>query len=117
MSASLAVTQTAVIIPFPVRHKSPAPAPQAVVVVDENDPQARLAAALAKLNEALNAQKKAVADWRDSLGSLKGSVQGLHGSLSTYNEKLGELGAGVQKIGDDSRATIARMDEILNKDK
>jgi uncharacterized coiled-coil protein SlyX len=96
---------SAVIIPFPVR-KAPT---KAVAVTGEIDPQTRLVNALANLNRALAEQKKAVAAFRENMGTLAATVQGLQGSLTTYQEKLGEVRGKI----DDIKTTSLKTIEIL----
>ena len=98
-------TTTAIIIPFPVRAKK-APDPVVTQAPSEIDPQTRLVNALSKLQEALAMQKTAVADFRDKLGTLRDTVQGLGSSLQSYDSKLGDLKTGVEKIGEHSNKTI-----------
>ncbi len=75
---------TAEIIPFPIR-------------TPEN-PADRLRHALAALDDALNRQRSAVADWRFSLAALHHGVQGLGASLGDYHASLGALGRHVDTL-------------------
>ena len=75
---------TAEIIPFPVRTPE--------------TPADRLHRALAALDDALNRQRSAVADWRFSLAALHTGVQGLGASLGTYHDSLGSLGRRVDTL-------------------
>ena len=97
--------RTAIIIPFPTRAKKVEPVVE-VVTSSEIDPQTRLINALAKLNAALALQKRAVVDFRGSLGTLRETVQGLHGSLVNYDSKLSNIRTGIEKIGAESRKTV-----------
>jgi hypothetical protein len=47
---------------------------------------------LAALDDALDHQRGAIADWRFSLATLQHSVDGLGGSLDAYHHSLGALG-------------------------
>ncbi len=81
---------TAQIIPFP-RPGGP--------FLRASGPQTRLASALAGLQAALDQQHEAVATWRRNLLELQDSVQGLGTSLAGYRGRLGELRAGVGRLG------------------
>jgi len=80
---------TAEIIPFPIRAR---PAHQ------DEQPEDRLAKALASLNKALAEQKAAVAAWRESLGALQASTSGLGASLQRYQSNLGTLAGDVDTL-------------------
>ena len=90
---------TAIILQFKPRiPKTPVSAPvEAAVsltqtnVTEETNPQVRLSNALAKLNAALEDQKEAVRQYRESMATLSSTVQGLSGSLTNYRDKLGEI--------------------------
>ncbi len=71
--------QSAEILPFPAR-----PVPE--------DPQARLDAALAALEEALAQQRLAVGEWRGQISTLHDSMIGLGASLTTYRDSLDAVG-------------------------
>jgi hypothetical protein len=70
--------RSAEIIPFPTRAAE--------------TPAERLRRALAALDDALDHQRGAIADWRFSLATLQHSVDGLGGSLDAYHHSLGALG-------------------------
>lgn len=78
------------VIPFPER-----PAP---------DPQARLRAALAGLDQALANERDAVAAWRQGLAELHGGMEALGRSLRAYHGRLGALDAGLARLGTEARA-------------
>jgi len=59
--------------------------------------------ALASLDAALNAQRTAIAEWRGSLGELRGAVDGLGGSLQRYRDRLGVLGEKVAALNAQAR--------------
>jgi uncharacterized phage infection (PIP) family protein YhgE len=98
-------TKTAIIIPFPIK-KNDSVKREIPQINSKIDPQTRLVNALAKLQEALAMQKAAVANFRENLGTLKETVQGLGSSLQSYNDKLDNLKSGVETIGDHSRKTV-----------
>jgi hypothetical protein len=100
---------SATIIAFP-RVKAAAPAPAAA------DPQARLQRALASLEQALEEQRIAVAAWRDSLGQLRGSVQGLGASLGTYQTRLGSLADDIDGLNREARRLDAWADAAITRE-
>ncbi len=77
------MSESAQIIPFPTVTRPPAP-----VVETPQDPSARLKRALESLNAALAEQRQAVAQWRDAMVDLDGSVTGLGHSLRHLNDRL-----------------------------
>lgn len=96
--------QSAVIIPFPSRPRAAADVPAqdavpAVVATPTEPPAARLKAALAMLDTALAEQRQAVADWRNALEALNGSVHGLGRSLSDYRDRLQAIADTPNKAG------------------
>jgi len=97
-----AAPPTATIIPFPVRPKPEAPAPQE-----------RLARALESLNAALADQKVAVAAWRDVLGALKATTTGLDESLQHYRASLRTLGTSVSALRSKARALEQWADGVV----
>jgi hypothetical protein len=74
------------------------------------DPGARLRAALAALDAALEAQRHAVADWRTALHELRGTMGALGRSLHGYRNSLGELGGKVAALEAGARRLEARAD-------
>ena len=88
MTESAAVS--AEIIPFPGRTTPP-------------DGKARLSAALANLQRALEEQKTAIAAWRGAMGELRESMQHLKGSMSAYQLELLKLNAKVGTLNRSSR--------------
>ncbi len=94
-------TRTAVLIPFPARPKPAAP-----------DPRERLTLALASLNTALSDQRSAVAGWRDVLGELKATTEGLDDSLQRYRANLRALGHSVSSLRTKAKALEAWADGL-----
>lgn len=92
-------SRTATIIPFPTRAKPAAPTPQE-----------RLARALVTLNDALAEQRVAVTAWRDVLGELKTTTNGLHDSLQRYRANLRTLGNSVTSLQSKTRSLEAWTD-------
>jgi hypothetical protein len=103
--------RSATIIEFP-RMQTAAP-PRAVAP----EPRDRLQQALAALELALAEQRHAVARWRDSLGELRGSVQGLGDSLGTYQHRLGALAEGVDGLNREARRMEAWADGVIAADR
>lgn len=93
--------RTAVLIPFPARPKPAAP-----------DPRERLALALASLNTALADQRSAIAGWRDVLGELKATTEGLDDSLQRYRANLRTLGHSVASLRTKAKALEAWADGL-----
>jgi hypothetical protein len=98
-------SRTASIIPFPARPK---PA--------ELAPQERLVRALASLNAALADQRAAVTAWREVLGELKTSTNGLQNSLKDYRTNLQTLGNSVSALGAKARALEEWADGVSTTD-
>jgi hypothetical protein len=86
--------------------------PGAAVPAAEN-PQERLTRALAALEDALAQQRSAIAEWRQSMGVLRGSVQGLGQSLGSYRAKLGQLALQVDGVNRQARHLEAWADGVL----
>lgn len=97
-----AAPRTASIIPFPVRPKPDAPAPQE-----------RLARALDSLNAALADQKVAIAAWREVLGELKATTTGLDESLQRYRSTLRTLGNSVSSLRAKARTLEQWADGVV----
>lgn len=98
----------ALIIPFPRAARPPA-----ATGADEQQARLRLANALAALEMALAAQRKAVARWQTSLATLKGNVQGLGTSLAGYDTRLRTLGARVGALNTEARRLEGWADGVL----
>lgn len=73
----------------------------------------RLQRALAALELALAEQRSAVAKWRQSLGELHGSVQGLGEAFGAYHDRLGALATGVDGLNREARRMEAWADAAL----
>jgi ABC-type transporter Mla subunit MlaD len=58
----------------------------------------RLARALESLNAALIDQRSAIAGWRDVLGELKATTDGLDANLQRYRANLRTLGRSVSNL-------------------
>ena len=107
---------SAVVFQFPDRmtqvraEKAKAKEAQALTVSNDIDPQARLANALASLNAALAQQKKAVADYRATIAELATTMQGLHGSMTSFQDKLGEI----KQTADSAHATSLETIKIID---
>jgi hypothetical protein len=97
---------SATIIAFPRLKQAP---PEATAAAAQD----RLQRALTALEQALSEQRSAVALWRDSLGELRGSVQGLGASLGTYQDRLGVLAEGVNALNREARRMEAWADTML----
>ncbi|MDO9707929.1 hypothetical protein [Paracraurococcus lichenis] len=65
--------------------------------------QDRLRLALRELVAALDAQSKAVADFRGELRNLAGAMQGLEGSVKTYQGQLGGTLGALREAGENAR--------------
>jgi len=104
MSESLTVQpaiRSATIIPFPTRPGSTA-----------SDPRERLALALQSLNTALADQRSAIATWRDVLGELKATTEGLDDSLQRYRANLRNLGHSVSTLRAKAKSLEAWADGV-----
>ena len=67
-----------------------------------NPAEARLARALAQLNEAVTAQRAAMAAWQSSLGDLRTATRRLNTSLRGYGDTLSRLDARVATLRDEA---------------
>jgi hypothetical protein len=122
---------TAEIIPFPTRavvaEAAPVPGQSAWVqslvanpLAQPPDPtpaEARLTRALAGLNNAVMAQRAAMAAWKAALGDLKTVTGRLGASLRSYNDSLGHLDARVNTLRTEAVKLEAWADDALAKDK
>jgi hypothetical protein len=114
---------TAEIIPFPSRPIEAAAANTPVPSQPAGPPsqrsevmeETRLTRALANLNDALTAQRAAVAAWKSSLGEL-GIVTGRLGvSLRGYNESLGHLNGRVATLREEAVKLEAWADGAMTQ--
>ncbi len=114
----MSASKNAEIIPFPARVPTQAhvkgglpgqiTAPQsargaAPGAAQQSPDDARLAAALASLNEALDSQRTAMAAWASALGDLRDVTRRLGTSLVNYNERLSRL---------DGRVALLRTEAV-----
>lgn len=102
------------ILPFPQRKPAATGFGERQAPLLE-DPQARLQAALAALDAALEKQRVAVSDWRGAMGALQGSVAGLGESLTTYQTAMGALGEKVATLHDEAVKLEATADAALRQ--
>jgi len=79
------------IIPFPARPRAAPAASDAAV-------QARLRQALAALDAALAMQRKAVADWCASAGTLQDSAGQLRKNAASFQDALDRLAAEIGRV-------------------
>ena len=86
---------SAAIIAFPGPKALPAPADQ--------DPAARLRAALTALDNAVRSQRSAVADWQAAIGDLRATMGTLGQSMHSYRENLAVLDGRVTSLADTAR--------------
>jgi chromosome segregation ATPase len=101
---------------FPASSPARTSQTTAEVKASEADPQRRLQLALAALDRAVADQRAAIAKWRESLGELRSSVQGLGQSLGNYNERLGVLADDVGGLNREARRMEAWADGVLAKE-
>jgi hypothetical protein len=104
------------IIAFPARRPA-APvaemASPAHTADTQEDPAERLRLALISLDNALAAQRQAMAEWQGSLAALRGGMLSLNTSLRGYHETLGTLGEKVQTINAEARRMESWADDAL----
>jgi small-conductance mechanosensitive channel len=105
---------TAQIIMFPTR----ALASETMVAVARPQPEpteaeARLSRALIGLNEAVTAQRAAIAAWKTSLGDLSTATGRLGSSLRSYNDSLGQLDARVKTLRTEAVKLEAWADDVI----
>ena len=96
---------TAQIIPFPTRASAGADAGQL-----------RLQRALRSLDEALTAQRAAIAEWRHSLDTLRTTMGGLGDSVRRYHDRLGELDTQVSGLRSQAVALEQWADDALARE-
>jgi hypothetical protein len=108
-------TATAKVIPFPARAVAP-PAPSSPPRASEpSEAEARLSRALIGLNDALDAQRAAVAAWKSALGDLRTVTGRLGNSLRSYNDSLGQLDARVSTLRSEAVKFEAWADDTIAK--
>ncbi len=102
------------IISFPGRGAAPASStPQTRTRSDATQAEARLTRALADLDNALTAQRAAVAAWKSSLVDLSSSTGRLGSSLRDYHDSLGHLSARVDTLRAESVKLESWADNVL----
>jgi hypothetical protein len=104
---------TAQIIPFPTQTASPVQAAQPPAIPTPAD--VRLSRALTNLNNAVIAQREAIAAWKSALGDLRTVTKRLGGSLRTYSDSLGQLDARVTSLRTEAVKLEAWADGVLAK--
>jgi hypothetical protein len=118
---------TAQIIMFPGRELAlettapPAKAPLtrpplAQTQIKPTEAEARLSRALIGLNEAVTAQRAAIAAWKSSLGDLSAATGRLGSSLRSYNDSLGKLDARVKTLRTEAVKLEAWADDVIAKE-
>lgn len=97
--------RSAEIIPFPGRppatERSPPRGPE------------RLSEALAALDGALAAQRRAIGEWRGALADLRMATRGLGESVHAYRDGLGTLGARVAALRAKTAELASRADHAF----
>ena len=109
-------SSTAEIIQFPSRPSTPPATVSARTPSEPTAAEARLARALAGLNDALTQQRAAVAAWKASLATLSTSTGRLAASLRGYHDTLGRLDARVATLRTESQKLEAWADDVTAKD-
>jgi len=113
---------TAQIIMFPTRAlASETAAPQARTPLartpaEPTEAEARLSRALIGLNDAVTAQRAAIAAWKSSLGELSTATGRLGSSLRSYNDSLGQLDARVKTLRTEAVKLEAWADDVLARE-
>ncbi|MGA3001855.1 MAG: hypothetical protein ABSE20_09015 [Acetobacteraceae bacterium] len=108
---------TAQIIMFPTRAlASETTAPVARTQTEPTEAEARLSRALIGLNDAVTAQRAAIAAWKSSLGDLSTATGRLGSSLRSYNDSLGQLDARVKTLRTEAVKLEAWADDVLAKE-
>jgi ABC-type transporter Mla subunit MlaD len=109
-SATVADTQTGLVIPFPKRS---APATRRIPLITASQPQDpdRLRRALDSLNAALADQRAALKVWRSAMGELKESTAALEDSLQRYRGNLRSLSGSVTSL----RETVRSLENWADK--
>jgi hypothetical protein len=92
------------IIAFPTAPRAPAP--------QGEDGAERLRRALVALDVALQGQRGAVAGWRSAIADLRDSMGSLGSSVQRYRSALDVLGGRVETLGDTARRLRAQADAL-----
>lgn len=107
---------TAQIIIFPGRTlASETAAPVARTRSEPTEAEARLSRALVGLNEAVTAQRAAIAAWKSSLGDLSAATGRLGTSLRSYSDSLGQLDARVKTLRTEAVKLETWADDVIAK--
>ena len=114
------MSATAEIIPFPARTAATtaAPSPARGTAPDPATPtpaEARLSRALADLNNAVTAQRAAMAIWKSSLGDLKHAMRRLNTGLRGYDDVLTRLDTRVVTLRGEAAKLERWADDSLRK--
>jgi hypothetical protein len=108
---------TAQIIMFPTRALASEPAaPLARTHAEPTEAEARLTRALIGLNDAVTAQRAAIAAWKSSLGDLSTATGRLGSSLRSYNDSLGQLDARVKTLRTEAVKLEAWADDVIARE-
>jgi len=102
---------TAEILQFPVRGSTRAPA-DAQLPPEATPAQLRLSRALIGLNEAVEAQREAVAAWKSALSELRTVTGRLGETMRTYHDNLGHLDTKVKTLRTESLKLEAWADTV-----
>lgn len=86
-----------------------------VVAFPSMTPQARLNAAVCRLQQALRAQAVAVSEWRRSVADLQRATARLNGSVRQYGDQLGALAGNVATLHGAARELETRADRIARR--
>lgn len=110
-------SSTAEIIQFPSPPNAPmAATPLAPAKPEPTPAEARLARALAGLNDALTVQRAAVAAWKASLAELSPATGRLGASLRGYHDSLGQLDSRVTALRTEAVKLEAWADDVIAKE-
>jgi hypothetical protein len=113
----MSVSTTAQIIMFPTRAlASETVAPVVRAQPEPTEAEARLTRALIGLNEAVTAQRAAIAAWKSSLGDLSTATGRLGSSLRSYNDSLGQLDARVKTLRTEAVKLEAWADDVIARE-
>ena len=108
---------TATIIPFPARATAPAESePSAPRTTEPTPAEIRLSRALIGLNDAVMAQRDALAGWKSALTELQTVTGRLGASLRNYHDNLGHLDTRVATLHSEATKLEAWADGVLAKE-
>jgi hypothetical protein len=110
-------SSTAQIIMFPTRTStSDTAAPLARTQAEPTEAETRLSRALIGLNDAVTAQRAAIAAWKSSLGDLSMATGRLGSSLRSYNDSLGQLDTRVKTLRTEAIKLEAWADDVIARE-